>query len=193
VPAFKIGLRPLRRADCDRMGAWFADADTNRWLGGAEWPLEVLALCDPASGRFAYAAVSGDELVGLVDVECYADRRASMAIVVAPGLRRQGVGRKILDQVLEQPDLAHILEFFGGVEVGNIASQRLITAAGFLAMQDGPDEEGFTYYARRRDETLLKEPQHVEVERANKSAVDPARSATARPVAPACGWDGSAS
>jgi hypothetical protein len=58
----------------------------------------------------------------------------------------------------ERPELASVVEFFGGVEAGNVASAALVTGAGFEQVTDEPDDEGFTYYALRLDGERPRRP-----------------------------------
>jgi RimJ/RimL family protein N-acetyltransferase len=161
----------MQRGDVSAVTPWFADPETARWLGGERWPAQVLELAVPAAGRFAYIAMDGDRAVGLVDVECYRDSRASMAIVVAPDARRRGIGLAIVRLLDEHVDLVRVTEFFAGVESGNDASRCLVRAAGYVQVTSEPDEEAFTYYARRRDGSAPTSPwfRHPVVHAGNSS------------------------
>src|SRR5438309_1750861 len=109
-----LELRPMQPTDVAAVTPWFADPETAHWLGGEQWPAQVLALADSAVGRFAYIATDGDRAVGLVDVECYRDSRASMAIVVSPDVRRRGIGLAMLRLLDGRVELDQVAEFFGG-------------------------------------------------------------------------------
>ena len=42
----RISLRPLTSADLPLITPWFEDPDTGRFLGGPEWPAQMLPLAD---------------------------------------------------------------------------------------------------------------------------------------------------
>ena len=144
-------LRELTAADLAAVSGWFADPATARWLGGAAWARRLLELAAASPGRFALAAVRGDALVGLADVERFGDGRAAVAIVVAPDARRSGVATAMVRALGAHLALAGIAEVVAGVEAGNAASEALVRAAGFERVTEAPDADGFVYFARRTD------------------------------------------
>jgi GNAT superfamily N-acetyltransferase len=92
---------------------WFDDPDTIRYLGGNHWLHRELDLMRDAPGvefpgntvvtRFVWVAFDGaDRPVGLLDVEPYADGTAGAVFVVAPHLRGEGVGQRILLALAQQ-------------------------------------------------------------------------------------------
>lgn len=140
-----IALRPLAEADLALVSRWFDD-EARRWLGGPEWPAKSLRLVAP--GRHSLLAVGGDgSPVGLIDLELYADGRASFAIAVDNRRRRQGLGVAVVEALLGHPALTRVSELFAGVEEGNAASARLLLRCGFVAVT-GVDADGFRYVAR---------------------------------------------
>jgi L-amino acid N-acyltransferase YncA len=140
-----IELRPLRTSDLGEVERWFDDVETQRWLGGRDWPAQSLRLV--GEGRYVLLATLDGIAIGLIDVETYGSRRASFAIVVAPTARRTGVGKRLLGAAFDHRLFAHIAEWFVGVERGNDASRRLVQSIGFRQVTD-EDGDGFTYYAR---------------------------------------------
>jgi L-amino acid N-acyltransferase YncA len=144
-------LRELTEADVPSVEGWFQDFETRRWLGDETWPRQLIRLASLSADRFAYAAVEEDVVVGIADAERYADGRAAIAVVVSPVHRRLGVGNAMGRALAERPELAGVVEFFGGVEAGNRASAALVTGAGFEQVTDEADKDGFAYFALRRD------------------------------------------
>ncbi|GLS33214.1 Acetyltransferase (GNAT) family protein [Mesorhizobium albiziae] len=128
---------------------WFDDADTRRWLGGRSWPAAALKLADGNDNRHVLLAVHGDTPVGLADVERYADGRASFANITAPSARRRGFGTSTIGALLAAPLFSDVVEFFAGVEDGNLASENLLRAAGFTEVT-GIDADGFRHFAWSR-------------------------------------------
>ena len=64
--------------------------------------------------------------------------------------RRRGYGIATIRAVVEHPDVAHVLLFFGSVEADNIASIRCLAKAGFLLRSEEPDFEGMLHYSLER-------------------------------------------
>ena len=139
-----VALRPLLVSDLGEVERWFDDAETQRWLGGREWPSQSLRLA--GENRHVLLATLDGSAVGLIDVETYSARRASFAIVVAASARRQRLGRRVLEAAIDDPRLAEVVEWFAGIERGNKASRRLVESIGFRPVT-GEDADGFTYYA----------------------------------------------
>ena len=72
------------------------------------------------------------------------------ALVVDPARRRRGYGIATIRAVVEHPDVAHVLLFFGSVEADSIASIRCLAKAGFLLRSEEPDFEGMLHYSLER-------------------------------------------
>lgn len=100
--------------------------------------------------RHALVGLSGDEPVALLDVERYEDATASVAIVVSPEVRRQGIGTAVLASIFTHAELTGTELVFGEVEQGNAGAERLVCAAGFALDNEGARTEGFSRWALRR-------------------------------------------
>jgi RimJ/RimL family protein N-acetyltransferase len=174
----QLQLRPFGRDQLPVVGPWFADPETQRWLGGPDWPQLALDLADAPlgefrgvqeTGRYQYVAWDGDLPVGYIDcgtsdrwttweggpagrgvVGVIDEVSAAMAYVTAPAQRRRGYGSAMMRALLEDPALAHVVLFAAGTEPENTASVRCLLSAGFSPLDPKPDWEGFLYYARRR-------------------------------------------
>ena len=138
---------------------WFDDPDTIRYLGGRHWLHRELDLMRDAPGvEFRGNVVlsrhvwiifdEADQPVGLVDVEPYVDGTAGMVFVVAPHLRGQGVGQRILLALAGQEELKDVRTVMGGVEPDNTACRICLTKAGF-SVSRAPDEEGMLRVEKR--------------------------------------------
>jgi len=124
-------LRQFTAGDLDVVAPWFDDPDTRRWLGGREWPANLIRLiADPPTvhrgssvrERAGWLAILAGEPVALADTEIYEDASALATALAAT----HGVERLV-----------------GGVEQHNDASLRCVRAAGFVPVADKPDDEGF--------------------------------------------------
>jgi RimJ/RimL family protein N-acetyltransferase len=139
-----VDLRPLQVSDLSEVERWFDDTETQRWLGGRDWPSQSLRLA--GEHRHVLLAMLDGNAVGLIDIETYPGHRASFAIVVPISARRQGIGRRILKAAIDDPRLAGIVEWFAGIERGNEASRSLVQGLGFRQVTD-EDADSFTYYS----------------------------------------------
>jgi RimJ/RimL family protein N-acetyltransferase len=171
-----LSLRPLRRCQLPLTERWFADADTQRWLGGPGWPGLVLDLQErpleeyrgaAETGRYRWLAWEDDTAVGYAGCDTY-DRcttwdgspggrgvvkavpvpTANISYVVDPALRRQGYGTSVIAALLAHPQLAHVSLFIAGVEPANTGSVACLLRNGFKPLDPTPDWEGMVYYAR---------------------------------------------
>lgn len=141
-----LRLKPLDASDLPIVEPWFDDAETQRWLGGREWPALGFRLQGP--DRQLYLALDETTPVGLLDCEAYPDNSASFAVVTAPEMRNRGIGRAILSAFMAEPAYSHITRFFAGIERGNVASAALMLRCGFVEGEE--DEDGFTDFEYRR-------------------------------------------
>ena len=157
--ARQISLRRFTPTALVEVAPWFDDPETLRWLGGHDWPENLLHLiADPprehrgsaVSERAGWIATFGGEDVALVDTEIYADNTAAIALVVAPEHRFRGFGAATLVATGELLARSFGVELLvGGVQTNNTASTRCVQAAGFVAASETPDDEGFIEYVLR--------------------------------------------
>jgi RimJ/RimL family protein N-acetyltransferase len=157
----QLTIRPFTPAALAAVAPWFDDPETLRWLGGRDWPTNLLGLiADPplehrgstVRARTGWIAALDGEDVALVDAEIYADGTAAIAMVVAPEHRRRGIGTATLVAMGEALARGHGVErLVGGVEQDNAASARCVKAAGFAAATETADKEGFIEYVLRID------------------------------------------
>ena len=186
-----IELQPFTPDLLGGVAPWFDDAETARWLGGRDWPENLLRLiADPprehrGSGvreRAGWVAMLDRDPAALIDTEVYADGTAAVALVVAPAQRRRGVGAAALAAIGELLARTRGVDaLVGGVEQHNEASHRCVKAAGFVAVADDPDEEGFINYVLRLDPAGARGAS----DSARRSARTPAeRSSASRPDRP---------
>ncbi len=142
-----------------RIAPWFDDPDTRRYLGGQGWLECELELMRSAPGlKFGgvgvlarYVWIVCDALespVGLIDVELYEDQTASMALLVAPEKRGQGIGGCILYTLENLLKPWGVCSITGGIEVDNRGARRCVEKAGYVVAKT-PDKQGFFHIERR--------------------------------------------
>lgn len=173
-----LELRPFVRAQLPLVEPWFEDPETQRWLGGPDWPRMALDLTDAPlgefrgaqeTGRYQFLAWDGDVSVGYIDcgtcdrwttweggpagrgvVSVIHEPAGGIAYVTDPALRRRGYGTAMVDALMQSSELSHVELFAAGIEPENTASVRCLRSAGFMPLDPVPDREGIIYYARRR-------------------------------------------
>ena len=59
VTRSRVELQPFTRSQLPIVEPWFADPDTQRWLGGLAWPRQMLDLADAPLGVFRGAVETG--------------------------------------------------------------------------------------------------------------------------------------
>jgi RimJ/RimL family protein N-acetyltransferase len=171
-----LTVRPLTQADLPAIEAWFQDPDTRRFLGGPDWPGAMLANAEKSigttfrgatqTGAHHYLALAGQAPTGYIDCGTF-DRltvyggegpdgpiihesieavTGSIAFVIDPDRRRQGLATSMIRTLTRHPDLAHVEVFEAGVEPDNHGARGALETAGFRAHSTEPDSEGMLYY-----------------------------------------------
>jgi RimJ/RimL family protein N-acetyltransferase len=179
-----ISLRPLTSADLPLITPWFEDPDTARFLGGPEWPAQMLALAGRSAGTMFrgarqkgahhYLTLADGTPVGYIDCGTF-DRctvyggegsdgpiiletidtvTGAIAFALAPELRGHGLGRAMIVAMVARPELRDVELFEAGVEPQNTAARRCLEAAGFELGSERPDVEGMLYYRAWRREPI---------------------------------------
>jgi RimJ/RimL family protein N-acetyltransferase len=172
----RISLRPLTSADLPLITPWFEDPDTSRFLGGPEWPVQMLALAKRSVGTMFrgarridshhYLALADSAPAGYIDCGTF-DRctvyggegpdgpiilktidavTGAIAFVIAPALRGRGLGRAMIAAMAARSELRDVELFEAGVEPQNTASRHCLRAAGFELDSAQPDVEMMLYY-----------------------------------------------
>lgn len=123
--------------------SWFIELhEEDRFI---EWYLEPQNWLNTVRinpSRFALAAISNDRMVGFADIEFDEDGNASFAFGIAPSLRQQGYGTKLLQEITSFVKAQGAKTILGGVDKQNRASKQLLVKAGFKrAGEDGEVEE----------------------------------------------------
>ena len=172
-------LRPFEREQLPLIEPWFLDVETERWLGGPNWPRIQLDLADQPLREFRGASETGrlrrlawdDEVpVGFIGCETF-DRWTNwagrseavgavetidvptgwMGYVVDPARRRRGYATAMIEQLMALPELEDVEMFTAGVEPENAASVRALAKAGLHPLRAEPDSEGIVYFIWRRE------------------------------------------
>ncbi|MGH3260478.1 MAG: GNAT family N-acetyltransferase, partial [Trebonia sp.] len=183
-----VTLRPLSRADLHVLVPWFEDPDTQRFVGGPAWPEAMLAHAERSTGTsFRGAtqigahhnlALADGTPVGYIDcgtfdrLTVYAGEgpegpiitettqavTGSIAFVINPARRRQGLATAAIRALTSHPDLAQVEVFEAGVDPDNRGARGALQAAGFRPRCTEPDDEGMLYYLTWNTEPRAPSP-----------------------------------
>jgi L-amino acid N-acyltransferase YncA len=146
----RLTVRSFSDADLESVEPWFDDRETQRLLGGREWPRRLLELARQ-SNRVALLYADAQRPVGLLDLERFPDRRAAVAVVVSPQHRGRGVATSMLRSIFDLPEAKGVNEAVGEVEFGNAAGERCVRAAGFVEDAEAATSERFLRFLSRRN------------------------------------------
>ena len=152
-----LQLRPLSEADVAKLEPWYQDPETQRRLDSGDWPRRLLQLLQSQPGsefrgrrvsaRWAWVAWEAEQPLALVDVEVYDASEATVAMCVAPERRGRGYGKRAMQALLRQPELAG-LALAIEVEPDNLPALALCLALGLEPLED-LTEEGFRQFRGR--------------------------------------------
>jgi RimJ/RimL family protein N-acetyltransferase len=174
----QVHLRPFAREQLPLIESWFTDVETERWLGGPNWPRRELDIAEQPLRRFRGARETGRVLrlawdhavpVGYIGCESF-DRWTNWAgrsegvgavktidvptgwigYVVDPALRRRGYATVMIQLLIDLPGLDDVKMFTAGVDPANVASVRALAKAGFRPLVPEPDVEGIVYFVWQR-------------------------------------------
>lgn len=130
-------LRPFAPADADTVAGWPASSgEVALWCGLRDFPVAPRVVTGWQSdgdvrGR---VLVEGVRLLGYGEVWCDPEEgEAELArIIVAPGVRGRGIGRRLVRGLAELALRVGYREIFLRVHPGNAAALRCYRGAGFL-------------------------------------------------------------
>lgn len=134
MPAHAEALAEIHRACFPPREAWGADA---------------IALQLGLFGVFGFAAEAG----GMLLARTAADQAEVLTLAVLPGLRRQGLGRALLEAAMAEAARRGATVMTLEVSVDNLAAQTLYRQAGFAAVG-----RRRRYYADGADALVLQAP-----------------------------------
>jgi ribosomal protein S18 acetylase RimI-like enzyme len=139
-----LEFRPFAEADAELLGRWLHTAGLGvpQGLGSGAWGRRVVA--DPRIVCRA-AVVAGDP-VGFYRLDLAPDRTAELTLIVAPGRRRQGIGRVLLEAMLGEARQRGLRGVVAVVQETNVPALSFFRAAGFE--ESGVAMPGFVHLAR---------------------------------------------
>ena len=127
--------------------AALAEIHASAFPPGARWRADALAVQLGQPGVYGWIDPSG----GMVLARVAADEAEILTLTVAPGVRRRGVGRRLVEQAMRTAGLRGATTMLLEVAAGNLPAQRLYSAAGFRVVGRRRD-----YYAAGEDALILR-------------------------------------
>ena len=94
----------------------------------------------PKAGVQYWVAKLADRSVGFVSLSTDQQHHAQLDFIVRHDERRQGIGEKIVQKILVQPELKAVTRVIAAVKMGNTAGEKVLRANGFH--HAGFDEQG---------------------------------------------------
>jgi RimJ/RimL family protein N-acetyltransferase len=136
----------FKREHYDLYATWSKDEEVNRWLGDAdeEWLEHVLTTVY----SFTWMIYEQDIPVANLQVDFMEDEplEAQVTIMIAPQLRRQGYGQRVLTAMLRQAELRRVTRFYAFVKPENTASVELLKKMGYELVSPEPSNSGYVEY-----------------------------------------------
>jgi GNAT superfamily N-acetyltransferase len=128
--AATLRLRPFCLTDAGVVEPWLTGPGLSLPCGSArrEWPQRLLA----DARIVAQIAERDGTQVGFVRLDCGPDRVAEVTLVIAPGCRRQGLGKAMFSAALKEARRLHLRMLLAIVDLGNQPALDFFAEQGFL-------------------------------------------------------------
>ena len=116
------------------------------------WPLTAEDLSDTSTAECSIVgrSTAGNDNDRPIIRDSIDVTTGSIAYVIDPVLRGQGLGRSMIHALVERPELSEVGLFEAGVDPDNHASLRCLTGADFHPHNIEPDFEGMLYFTLLR-------------------------------------------
>jgi RimJ/RimL family protein N-acetyltransferase len=145
-----LTFRIIAEQEYQLLKTWFDDAEMEQRLS---FPTDQwFDYVRQTPGTYAWMIFDADMPVGYVQLGIEEDKRAYLAFGVKAEWRGKGYGRRILQALVNRPEVAGLASIEGGIQADNISSQRCVIAAGFRAQSETPDADGFINYIYCREQ-----------------------------------------
>ncbi len=122
-------FRPFVAEDADLLGGWLAAVGLGLPPGvvNRNWADRIIR--DPRIS--CWVATQSDVISGFFRLDTGPDRQAEITLIVGPGRRRTGLGRRLLDEALRQARSQGIGKFQAVVAEDNATAIGFFESAGF--------------------------------------------------------------
>ena len=144
-----LAFKRFRREDYVEYASWFIDPEMNRHLGPMDESWLEAVLSQPESAGVTWAVFRGRELVAVVETVFDSEQCLPVgitAIAVKPGFRRQGIGTRVLGQILLYHKNQGLVEHVAYISINNAGGRRCVEKAGFVPVTNQPNADGYLEY-----------------------------------------------
>jgi len=124
------------------VNSWYHDPDSHYVEELTERFIKYVA-SNP--NHYCWIIYQNNDPVGKVAYEIV-EQKAYIDILINPDFRRKGLGKKILEQVKNRPEISSIEQIVAGIKHTNISSINLFKSVGFDAEGNEIDSDGFIDY-----------------------------------------------
>jgi predicted acetyltransferase len=97
---------------------------------------------------YGWAVLHDEEVLAIATVKLNKEHVGYLNCIVKPGNKRQGIGTKIVEYTLEQPQVKNLVHLHAVVDQGNIAARNILSEQGFTMVGNNPD--GYLEFARHK-------------------------------------------
>lgn len=128
-PTSSFHVRPFCLADAHAVEPWLQGPGLSLPAGMArlQWPHRLLA----DARIIARVAVHGTRLLGFLRLDCGPDRVADLTLVVAPDMRRRGLGRVLFQAALDTARQMGLRQLVASIDEGNRVAIEFFGDRGF--------------------------------------------------------------
>ncbi|MBV9074124.1 MAG: ribosomal protein S18-alanine N-acetyltransferase [Acidobacteria bacterium] len=138
----------IRRAELDDAAAICDIASASPTAG--QWTRQTYDSAIQSAARLVLVAMAGDQIAGFVVASTASPEWELENIAVAASSRRQGVGRRLMEALIEHARQAGACEIRQEIRASNLAAQRLGQVIGFRQQGKRP-----AYYRDPQEDALL--------------------------------------
>ncbi len=137
-----ISIVPAKQEQLSQVEAWAARNDAAKTL--------LKTPRNPSTGAarssWHWAALRDDEVVATATVELNEEHVGYINCIVKPGEQRQGIGSRLFEYALNQPEVKDLIHLHAVVEPSNAAARKVLNNYGFSRV--GYDSDGRIEFAR---------------------------------------------
>jgi predicted acetyltransferase len=90
-------------------------------------------------GNYGWVSVGDDEVLAIVTLKLNKEHVGYINCIVKPGNKRQGIGTKIFEYALSQPEAKDLVHLHASVDPGNIPARQVLREQGFTLVGNDPD------------------------------------------------------
>lgn len=137
-----IEIMPASDQQLSQVEAWTVRDDAAKTL--LKTPRDPSAGLGRSSWR--WVALRGDEVVAVSTVELNKEHVGYINCIVKPGNQRQGIGSRLFEYALTQPEVKDLIHLHATVEPSNVAARKVLNSYGFSRV--GYDDHGRIEFAR---------------------------------------------